>query len=246
MSKLFSIIFILFFTITSPVLGAVAVGDTSVLADFGDTSHTLSHDVAGENTCLVVNVAVEAGNTVSGVTYNGDALTQVVTTSYGNDVDYQWRLVAPDGGTHDIIVTHTWGNVNIYAVTLTGVDQDDPVVDTDTYGAVSPAISMTLTAVADGAVVALATAYGTGVESFGPLNGQTTITPDETWGEAGYLLTDSASTTIGWNTVVFGEPGSVEGSGLAVTYGPVGSAPAGGTAYSILGVGTAATAGKVD
>ena len=73
------------------------------------TSKTWSHTVgAGENRLLLVG----AGNTfpndnVTGVTFNGVALTKVTSRQIpGNRWISVWYLLAPDSGTHDIVITY--------------------------------------------------------------------------------------------------------------------------------------------
>ena len=100
---------------------------------------TFSHTTAGTNTLLVVgvdmNITGNTGATVTGVTYNGVALTRA---GFHNDVGLtrrveMWYLTAPAAGAHNVIVTLSLpggtGTVGIVAgaTTFTGVDQAVPV-----------------------------------------------------------------------------------------------------------------------
>lgn len=116
------------------VLDATSAGITS---SSGATSLTISHTVSGDNRLLVVSVAVGGASSgssfITGVTYNGVAMTQIAYT-YDVDVDGQlslWYLVAPATGTHDVVITasssrYIGGEVASY----TGVMQTSPL---DTY-----------------------------------------------------------------------------------------------------------------
>ncbi len=100
---------------------------------------TFSHTTAGTNTLLVVgvdmNITGNTGATVTGVTYNGVALTRA---GFHNDVGLtrrveMWYLIGPAAGAHNVIVTLSLpggtGTVGVVAgaTTFTGVDQAVPV-----------------------------------------------------------------------------------------------------------------------
>jgi len=92
---------------------------------------TFSHTVSGANRVLYVGVA-SYGSAVSGVTYNGDALSEVWNTSRASAYySSGWILVAPDTGTHDVVVTYTgtasaWQDQGISAISFTGANQTTP------------------------------------------------------------------------------------------------------------------------
>lgn len=100
---------------------------------------TFSHTTAGTNTLLVVgvdmNITGNTGANVTGVTYNGVALTRA---GFRNDAGLtrrveMWYLTAPAAGAHSVIVTLSLpggtGTVGVVAgaTTFSGVDQTVPV-----------------------------------------------------------------------------------------------------------------------
>ena len=53
-----------------------------------------------------ISMAPRSGYTVSSVTYNGDNFSVVGTREQSDKARIEiWRLVAPDTGTHDVVVT---------------------------------------------------------------------------------------------------------------------------------------------
>ncbi len=123
---------------------------------------TWSHVSSGINRLLVVQVETEAAATVSGVTYNGVALTQRVTTTNGTLKSEQWTLTAPPVGTYNIIVTVT---PNAYltcgAETFNTVDQTTPVGVTQTATGTSLTPSLVLVTGTDNSIVVDSLATGT-------------------------------------------------------------------------------------
>jgi len=89
---------------------------------------TWSHTVnSGSNRVLFVELAIDGlGATVSGVTYNGVALTQVGRTA-GNHAVEIWRLINPPAGTYNVVANFTDSTaVAGGATTFNGVNQSTP------------------------------------------------------------------------------------------------------------------------
>ncbi|MGA2962888.1 MAG: hypothetical protein ABSD96_14515, partial [Candidatus Korobacteraceae bacterium] len=149
-SKLLVLLFALAFTL--PALGQVALDSasstTGELTGYAP-SLTFSHTTSGTNTMLVVGVSMNiTGNTsatVSGITYNGTALTLVGAhndSANSRRVEI-WSLTAPVVGTYNIVAsfylpggTGTVGAV-VGATTFTGADQNQPLrtfVSSDSNG----------------------------------------------------------------------------------------------------------------
>lgn len=102
---------------------ALTVDTTSNGFDDGTpTTLTVSHTCAVGATLLVVSVCVDSGSStiVSGVTYNGVAMTRRAIT----DVAYSqtmWTLDAPASGVHDIVATVTSGHkIGLGAISFLG------------------------------------------------------------------------------------------------------------------------------
>lgn len=73
--------------------------------DGSQSSLTLSHTCGGSQRYLIAMTTGRNGN-VSGVTYNGSAMTLLDRTSSPSDADIAWwGLVNPAEGTHDLVVS---------------------------------------------------------------------------------------------------------------------------------------------
>ncbi len=70
------------------------------------TTNTWNHTVGSNNNRLLI-VSVDAGQSVSGVTYNGVAMTQLGVVNYNSNNEHLslWYLIAPATGTHSVVVT---------------------------------------------------------------------------------------------------------------------------------------------
>lgn len=112
-----------------------------------------SHTCTGSNLALFIGVGWSTASvTVSSVTYNGVALTQVGTTatnSTGNAAIY--RLIAPATGAHTAQVTFSGtASAWMWGISFTGADQTSPEDGTNNNtGSTSP-VSTAVTPTADG------------------------------------------------------------------------------------------------
>ena len=108
-------------------IDAVSAGSTT------DTSITISHTTSGSDRLMLVGVSFnnDSYETVTGVTYNGVVLTLVGTVANSDDSRIEiWRLIAPDIGTHNVVVTFSANLAQegfAGVVTFTGVDQTTPL-----------------------------------------------------------------------------------------------------------------------
>lgn len=111
--------------------GGGAIAFDAASSATGNSSPSWSHTVAaGSNRVLIVGVSLRnnSGQTVTGVTYGGTALTLIGAQNGGtNSVRVElWRLVAPAAGTATVAVTVAARTVG-GAISLTGVDQTNPI-----------------------------------------------------------------------------------------------------------------------
>jgi hypothetical protein len=112
---------------SAPVVDSVSDGSTQ------RTSITLSHTTSGSERLMLVGVSIynNASETVSNVTYNGAGLTPVGTAQEGTSSRVEiWRLIAPDTGTHDVVVTFSDNldqTAKVGVMTFTGVHQTVPL-----------------------------------------------------------------------------------------------------------------------
>jgi hypothetical protein len=97
--------------------------------DFGGTM-TISHTCTGSNLVLVAMAAnTSSSDKVSGVTYNGVAMTRVrAELGLVSATPYVYILANPATGTHDIVWTFTSADQTFSGInaSFTGVDQTTP------------------------------------------------------------------------------------------------------------------------
>jgi hypothetical protein len=115
---------------------------------------TFSYTVgAGTNRILFVGTTIATGNTVSGVTYNGVAMTQLNTQAISGATfsnTYLFYLVNPASGAHNIVVTGT-GTTFMYsaAESFSGVDQNTPIDANTTTTTTGTSITASVTTTKD-------------------------------------------------------------------------------------------------
>lgn len=92
---------------------------------------TWNHTSLGVNRDLKVEVSLEGGKTVTGITFNGVPLVFTVSAELNAVRSEIWNLVAPPVGTYPIVVTYS-ANTYCSAGTesLVGVDQSTPLGNT--------------------------------------------------------------------------------------------------------------------
>ena len=124
----------------------------------GSSGFSWSHTVTGSDRLLHVNVHSDADETITGVTFNSDAMTAGETAINTAEVA-TFYMVAPDtGGSYSITVTTSSGNYAGNAVSFTGIDQSDPFDTTGEVTTTGTSLSTTISVedgsmVADGAVI---------------------------------------------------------------------------------------------
>lgn len=83
----------------------------------GQTSVTVSHTCSGSDRLLLVGVADQGGDTVTGVTYNGVAMTQIAKKIRGAiEYGYVYALLAPATGTHNVVVSRSNSSFDLAAM----------------------------------------------------------------------------------------------------------------------------------
>ncbi len=114
---------------------ALAIDTTSNGAGGQATSLTWKHTCTGSDLVLIVGVSVWKNGggpyTISGVTYNGDAMTLANNIGDDDKRAYIFYLVNPDtGGSYNIVASVSGGNYGIVsggAVSITGASQTNPI-----------------------------------------------------------------------------------------------------------------------
>jgi hypothetical protein len=224
---------------------AIAFDAAATSSALGASSLTYSHTCTGSNLILWVSAGVnsaDASDHVTGVTYNGVAMTRAVASINAvanEDPVYLYYLVAPATGAHNVVVSLN-ASKDVYSVasSYTGAAQTGQP-DATTSGATglgtANSLSMSLTVVASGCwVISAATdeqsgspSAGTGLSSTRSSQTFESVTADTN----GTVSTGSYSVT--WNRAIPSLIGAV-----AASFAPV--AAVGGTTprlRSLLGVG---------
>jgi hypothetical protein len=112
---------------SAPLVDSVSDGSTQ------RPSITLSHTTSGSDRLMLVGVGINnsGGETVSSITYNSVGLTPVGTATEGTGSRVEiWRLIAPDTGTHDVVVTFSASldqTAKVGVMTFTNVHQTTPL-----------------------------------------------------------------------------------------------------------------------
>ncbi len=94
-----------------------------------DSVNTVSHVVtsSGSNRAIFVSVSSGGSSDPTGVTYAGDALTQVGTRELGTGTVSIWRKVNPTTGTNNIEATFSGAQDSVVGgLSFTNVDQSNP------------------------------------------------------------------------------------------------------------------------
>lgn len=87
---------------------SIAIDATSGGTSTGATSTTYSHTCTGNNRVLLVSVG-SGDNTVTGVTYNGVAMSLLGSraTGAGSSVVYLYGLIAPSTGANNVVISRS-------------------------------------------------------------------------------------------------------------------------------------------
>lgn len=126
------------------------------------TSLTWSHVSSGNDRLLLVEVSTEQDKTITGITYNGDALTQAVAgTRVTGDLRTEiWYRIAPDLGTNNIVISMSAAAyISATALTINSAHQTTPIGITGTAdgSSTTPSVAVTTTQVNSILIDSLAT-----------------------------------------------------------------------------------------
>lgn len=143
--------------------------DASAKGTTGLTTLTFSHTCAGSNRILFVNASTQSNlGSITGVTYNGVALTHIndSVASGDNNLASLWYLIAPATGINALVITATGGVSTVTGVSAsyTGALQSG-VPDASTINSVASGTSLTtsLTTNADNCWTVLAITVDSGL-----------------------------------------------------------------------------------
>lgn len=123
---------------------AVAVGSST--SDNGASPLTISHEVVtGSDRILVVSVGTHQG-VASGITWDGNAMTQIELGSTAFDEDGSlWAYLNPDVKTADVVVTLSSGSwLGAAATNVTGAKQTLTITSANNVGnSISATVNIT-------------------------------------------------------------------------------------------------------
>ncbi len=197
---------------------AVAVNSVSNKDTGANTSLTLpiggdtwTHSVSGNNTLLIVGVAIHqtgSNESVSTVTHNGKSLTFIGSSSRNKAFRTElWYRLAPDEGTYNIVVTlDSAARFVAGAISFAGVSQSIPLGTYAGVGGYSSSLSVNVSSEEGGMVVdvmghqnsSTTAAIGAG-QTQRWMDATTNGTPSNN--AAGYSSTEAgaAGVTMSWN-----------------------------------------------
>lgn len=152
---------------------AVSVSNTSSGTQASGASLTFAHN--SDTDFLVVCVGANVGSySITGVTYNGVAMTQAVAVNDGVRGAAIYYLISPASGSHNVVVTMgTSGQIGASAASLSGVHNSSPLGSTGST--TTNSADITLSSINSGSMVldALGANYSSGSPSAGA--GQTVL-----------------------------------------------------------------------
>ncbi len=192
-------------TTTGGVIGVTPASTGTVTS--GATGMTISH-TTGSGSYRLMLVGVSFNNdgyeTVTGVTYNGTALTLVGTEATTDDARVEiWRLVAPSTGTHNVVITFSAAllqDAHAGVMTFTNVYQTTPLgtfVSAKHDGSTPATVDIPS---ASGEIVfgVVASEYDTLTASSGQTE-QWNLAVSSTYGAGGTAAGAATTVTMSWN-----------------------------------------------
>lgn len=142
----------------------------------------------GANRILIVSVGISAAETVSSVTYGGQALTLIHQSSAGSPRLAVWYLLAPPSGLNSVVINKSVsGDNQAQAVTYYNVDQSVPFDGLQTASNIATSSALLITSAVNEVVLGISYSY-TGITPAGDL-----IEIAETLQYGEYLNTSSAA-----------------------------------------------------
>ncbi len=154
----------LFFFVPQFAFAAIALDNTGQTASANASTVTIASFVVSATNPMIFVVVRDLDNTLTGITYNSVAMTQIGSTQSagGNNTSF-WYLYG-QSGTHDIVATKGSGssNIRIAADSYTGVNQATPEANTTGTGPGGTSFSQSVTTIADNAWVVWGVGQNTG------------------------------------------------------------------------------------
>lgn len=113
------------------------------------SSITFSHTCSGSDRILIVGIIANNADVITGVTYNGVAMTLARKSAFTGPTMYLYYLLAPATGANNIVVSASSGGeyIRATAVSYTGVQQSGQPDATAENNVSAASITTTLTQV---------------------------------------------------------------------------------------------------
>lgn len=199
-----------------------------------NTSLTFSHTCTGSDLVLFVGVTCSLNdNVVTGVTYNGDAMTLVRKNTPNGTTRwlYLWKLISPDTGTHDVVVSSSENTfIGATSASYTGCDQTtnpEASADDSTTGTGD---TSTITTLTDNAWAGMVASAESGTIAAGA---STTKRDDDTIAITGIFDSNGAVTPAGNRSLAYTCGSSFDIHSIIYSIKPAGTSdtvsPAAGT-----------------
>lgn len=194
------------------------------------TSITFSHTCTGSDRLLIVAVIGDpTTDDVTGVTYNGVAMTQVGKQSPA--IGYRWaylyHLEAPASGANNVVISagsahYLWGG----AASYTGVNASGQPDQTATNSGTGPTLTTSITTVADNCwMMLMEGSYDADTGHPAAGTGSTRRKNDASFGAWGLFDNNAAITPAGANSMQTVRTGPVGLSHVAASFAPATSPP---------------------
>lgn len=173
--------------------------DTSGAATFGSaSSKTWSHTMSATANGMLVAYVYQnnATDTLSGVTYNGVAMTQIRKQLNANSIGYAYLyyLVGPATGANNVVATNGSSTyMEGVSVSYTGVAQTGTIDSSNGNTASSSTLSVSTTVVASNCWVL---GLGRGDNAGGGANGLSGVASTNRYNTSGFLFFDDSNTTV--------------------------------------------------
>jgi hypothetical protein len=231
----------------TPAFAAIAIDNTGVdLGNNGGTGSLTGAFTMGSvsngllTVCLVGDVAGGADD-ITGVTYNSVSMTLAAKRATANvsRFIYQYYLLAPASGAHNVVVTSTTNHYLIgTATSYSGVKQSaqpDASATNDTGGVNNTTLTTSVTTVADNSwTVLCGGAYDASPQTAG--TGSTLRKTDATNSQT-IFDSNAAKTPAGSTSMAFGMTGSVAMGAVLVSYAPYVAAGGQTGTKMLMGIG---------
>jgi len=157
-------------TLSAPYVPLAFDAPSSKNSEGGVTSLSWPHTTSGTDRILIVGVSLNRGaSSITGVTYNSVAMTNIGTAGFGTAFMSLWQLVAPATGEHDIVVSLSgFAEVIGGATSWTGVHQTTPLGTFASATGTSTSPSVNVTSATGEMVVDTLNARGTATATVDP------------------------------------------------------------------------------